>query len=469
MTEAREDIDEVTALLDRAGGHAPPLHVSREDVVRRGSTIRRGRRVAAAVSTLAVAGVLWFGWAVAPLGEDPVTAPAEVTWSDLDLDGRLLGLSGRGSSTWSAELRTVEGQEQPELVVSRDGEVLPEPLQAQDGPGEVQVFRTDGLTVAVWLHTEDDPGGPVAWGGRCSLCVGGASDVDGTRIGYAATAAVGSADPAELYVMTEGAVTTLDGRGVPSLELAVEERRFLVFLDEQAGLWGVRGPDDGDQVEVMPVHGDAGTIRGGERSAPWLVSLIPPVAEAVLGEGSVEGASTELAGHQVLIGVGDQTEAPEVDVVIDGERRSLDSYVDSQAREVGVGEPPVTWRSTVEGFLWLDQGSKTEALSVREELSDGRAVVVPVAGGTLVVVGGWAPAPEEAAVFVGDGGGGRWEAATSVRVRELADGRPVTFLGLPVLSASEQEQVVDVGVADEDPSDPEPLGLEEIQVVPLGD
>ncbi|WP_281965726.1 hypothetical protein [Serinicoccus marinus] len=468
MTEAREDIDGVVALLDRAGGHTPPLHVSRVDVVRRGSTIRRGRRIAAAVSALAVAGVLWFGWAVAPLGEDPTTAPAEVTWSDLDLDGRLFGLSGETS--WNAELRTVEGEEQPELVVSRDGEVLPEPLAAQDGPGDIQVFRTDGLTVAVWLRAEpEEQGGQVAWGGQCLLCTGGAAERGGTRIGYAASAGVGSADPAELYVMTEGAVTTLDGRDVPSLELVVEERRFVVFLDERAGLWGVRGPEDDGRIEVMPAHGGAGTTSGGEPSAPWLVSLAPTEAEAALGEGGVEGASAELAGHQVLVGVGDGTATPEVEVVIDGERQALTSYVQAQATEVGVGEPPVTWRSTAAGFLWLDQGPRTEALSVEEELADGRAVVLPVAGGTLVVVGGWEPRAGEVAVRIGDDAGGRWETATSVRVRELVDGRPVTFLGLPELSATEQAQVTDVGTVPGGARDPEPLGLTDVQVVPLGD
>ncbi|WP_298889241.1 hypothetical protein [uncultured Serinicoccus sp.] len=468
MTEARDDIDEVVALLDRAAGGTPPLHVSHDDVVRRGSTIRRGRRVGAAVSALAVAGVLWFGWAAGPLGEDPTTDPAEVTWSELDLDGRLFGLSGEGSSTWSAELRTGDGEQPPELVVSRDGEVLPEPLEAQDGPGEIQVFRTDGLTVAVWLRTGDELG-QVAWGGRCSLCVGGASEVDGTSIGYAATAANGSSDPAELYVMTEGAVTTLDGRDVPSLELAVEERRFTVLLDERAGLWGVRGPEDGERIEVMPAHGGAGTTSGGDGSAPWVVSLVPPEAEAVLGDGGVEGAAAELAGHEVLVSIGADSVVPEVDVVVAGERQPIASYVRAHATEVGVGEPPVTWTSTPQGFLRLDQGPSTEALSVEEELSDGRAVVVPVAGGTLVVVGGWEPAADEASVRIGDGAGGRWEAATSVRVRALVDGRPVTFLGLPELSATEQEQVVDVGVVDEDSPEPEPLGLEEVQVVPLGD
>lgn len=468
MTEARDDIDAVTALLDRAGGHAPPLHVSRADVVRRGSTIRRGRRVAAAVSALAVAGVLWFGWAVAPLGEDPVTAPAEVTWSELDLDDRLFGLSGETS--WNAELRTVDGRPHPELVVSRDGEVLPEPLQAQDGPGDVQVFRTDGLTVAVWLRADpDEQGGQVAWGGQCLLCTGGAAETGGASIGYAASAGMGSEDPAELYVMTEGAVTTLAGREVESIRRAVDERAFTVFADEETGLWGVHGPDDADRIDVDAVQGGAGSISGGDGPAPWVVSLIPPDAEAVLGGGGVEGASAELTGQQVLVAVGDGTATPEVEVVIDGERQALTSYVHAQATEAGVGDPPVTWRSTRAGFLWLDQGSSTEALSVEEELSDGRAVVVPVVGGTLVVVGGWEPAEEEVAVRIGDAAGGRWATATSVRVRALVDGRPVTFLGLPELPASEREQVVDVGVADEDSPDPEPLGLEEVQVVPLGD
>ncbi|OLT43377.1 hypothetical protein BJF86_00825 [Serinicoccus sp. CNJ-927] len=468
MTEAREDIDEVVALLDRAGGHAPPLHVSREDVVRRGSTIRRGRRVAAAVSALAVAGVLWFGWAVAPLDEDPVTAPAEVTWSDLDLDGRLFGLSGETS--WNAELRTVEGEEQPELVVSRDGEVLPEPLAAQDGPGDVQVFRTDGLTVAVWLHTEDDTGGQVAWGGRCSLCVGGASDVDGARIGYAAAAAVdGPGDPGELYVTSGDTVVTLTGHEVPSLRLSVGGRRFLVFLDEKASQWGVRGPTDDDRIDVMPTHGGAGMVSGVDGSTSWEVTLVPPEVKAVMSDDRGENRSAELAGHQVLLSVGDESGTVDVDVNVDGEPWPAESYVLSQHVEVGVGEPPVTWRSTVEGFLWLDQGSSTEALSVEEELADGRAVVLPVAGGTLVVVGGWEPRAGEVAVRIGDDAGGRWEAATSVRVRELVDGRPVTFLGLPELSATEQAQVTDVGMVAGGARDPEPLGLTDVQVVPLGD
>ncbi|OLT18795.1 hypothetical protein BJF80_14525 [Serinicoccus sp. CUA-874] len=347
--------------------------------------------------------------------------------------------------------------------------VLPEPLEAQDGPGDIQMFRTDGLTVAVWLHTEDDTGGQVAWGGQCLLCTGGAAESGGTSIGYAASAGVGSGDPAELYVMTEGAVTTLDGRDVPSLELAVEERRFVVFLDQRAGLWGVHGPDDADRIDVDAVHGGAGSISGGDGPAPWVVSLIPPDAEAVLAGGGVEGASAELTGHQVLVAVGDGTATPEVEVVIDGERQALTSYVHAQATEAGVGDPPVTWRSTVEGFLWLDQGSSTEALSVEEELADGRAVLLPVAGGTLVVVGGWEPRAGEVAVRIGDDAGGRWEAATSVRVRELVDGRPVTVLGLPELSATEQAQVTDVGTVPGGARDPEPLGLTDVQVVPLGD
>lgn len=482
----RNDADETTqvvGLLDRAATHTPPLHVGHDEVVARGRRIRSGRRrTAAGVGALALAGTLWLGVETLPFGGEapPAPAPASVGWSDGSIDTELFDNGANpeyepGRTHFSGRLRTVEGGRHPELVLTRDGGAT-ETIVGEDGPGESEVFRADGITVLVWVASDDVLGQDVLWTPGSESGTGGVVEVPGGQVHYATAEHVpgAEADAVELYLLDEEGARAASGAPVESVVLETEDMTWVVGIDLEREFWiGADASQRAGWGHPLPLV-DGAAYEGGLGEVPsYVLGMLPAGAsDVVLAPDGVRSDTELVAGQQVVLVSADEgAPLPTVQFTLDGEQHDLSRFVETVRTGLDLGTVRLDYRATPT-TLDLDLESGTVAVPP-DDLAQGVLTAVPVEDGTLVVVPDWAPSDGEAAIQVAlDDGSGTEEptwvevAPEGLAVRELFDGRPVTFLGLEPLA--EGTQIVGVGVSAPDGSMTE-LDVTEVQVRSVGD
>ncbi|WP_192796784.1 hypothetical protein [Serinicoccus kebangsaanensis] len=468
-----DDTTHVVGLLDRAGAHTPPLHVGHDEVVARGRRLRsRRRQTAAGVGALALAGTLWLGIETLPLGGG-APAPASVTWSDGSIDIELFDNGPNPEhepdrTHWTGRLRTVEGGQHPELVLTRNGGES-ETIVGEDGPGESEVFRADGITVLVWPVPVDGIAQEVLWTDGVVYGQGGEIEVPGGSIRYATSEHVegAEADVVELYLVDEQEVRAASGAPVESTLLQTDDMSWVVGLDpEEQILVGTDVARDDGWAYLLPVVGGA-AHEGGVGDVPsYLVGMLPEGAsDVVVSPAGARSDVATLAGQQVLLATSEEgAPLPTVRFVLDGDERELSHYVQSARLELVLADLTLGYGPMPDG-LELQAGGSTLMLETAD-LTDRAATVAPHRDGAVVVVPGWAPSdstrPAQVALE-GRGDGLRWVEvdADAAQVRELFDGRPVTLLALD--SLEDGEEVVGIGEAAADGTVTE-LDLDKIQV-----
>src|SRR5699024_8501518 len=168
-------------LLDRADELAPTMSVDPGSVLAAGRRrVRRRRATTAGVGALFLAGALWVGSGLLPTSDEALL-PATVDWSDgqsVQVLDNAPHPSEVGRIHWQGELRSSEGDARPELVLTRDGEEL-DPIAAEDGPGEVMVYRSGTMVVAVWASPAGSVGERPLWNPGSEWGQGGDFTVDG--------------------------------------------------------------------------------------------------------------------------------------------------------------------------------------------------------------------------------------------------------------------------------------------------
>lgn len=475
--------DPVIDLLDHADHLAPVMVLDPDSVVEAGRRKVRRRRVSATgVGALALAGALWLGGPLnpfAPTGPTPAPAPAAVSWQD-GVDVELFDNSPNAvhepdRTHWVGELRSGEGDERPELVLTRDGEMLA-PVPAQDGPGDVMLFRAEGVSVAVWQSPEGSLGEWAQWAPGKYFGQGADITVDDATLRYSVAEFVpgASGELVDLYWFDDEAAHAASGDPVVSTVLTSGDSGALLMLDEAKGVWGVRDlASPAGLVHVEPLVAGSGMSGWtGEHLTATTVGVLPPGASTP----SVDASSATLAqaplGPQTAVlavdttgevyGAGGATAVeedgttvsyappPAVRFTLDGEERVLESYAQDQGRTLAVGSVQTLVTAQPDG-LSVRRGESVHVIPAAD-LADGRALTGTVRGGQVVVVPGWEPdaEPEDLRVLVGSGGDERWVTAKSAYVDALFDGRPLAVLGLDLGALREDESVLGVGVADGD-------------------
>lgn len=473
--------DPVIDLLDHADRLAPVMVLDPDSVVESGRRKVRRRRVSAtSVGALALAGALWLGGPLnplAPTGPTPAPAPAAVSWQD-GVDVPLFDTSPNAvhepdRTHWVGELRSGEGDQRPELVLTRDGQALA-PVPAQDGPGDVMLFGAEGVSVAVWQSPEGSQGEWPQWAPGVYAGQGGDLALGEATLRYAVAEFVpgASGELVDLYWFTEDAAHAASGDPVVSTVLTSGDSGALLMLDEAKGVWGVRDlASPAGLVHVEPLAAGSGTTGWtGEHLTATTVGVLPPgastpsvdtssatLAQAPLGaQTAVLAASTSGEAH----GGGGVTAVeedgstvsyappPTVRFTLDGEERVLESHAPDQGRSLAVGSVQALVTAQPDG-LSVRRGESGHVIPAAD-LADGRALTGTVRGGQVVVVPGWQPDadPEDLRILVGSDGQERWVAATSAYVDTLFDGRPLVVLGLDLGALGEDESVLGVGVAD---------------------
>lgn len=360
---------DVLALIDRAAGGAPAMHVDPPEVVEGGRRKVRRRRATgagAAVTGLAVGGLLWAGLGGnALLGADREIEPASRTWQVDAATTVPLREAGEGEHRFpdagtrlgEMVLRTeADGSSTVEMVV--DGErrfVVGE--RVHDG----RAVQFDGREVVVLLH-------PVAGQDATSQVLGGVAEtvtgdveVDGRPMRWhAAVPTVVPAAPAggpldAVVVEGEDQVRTLSAAAVATS--ASEDLDLVLWrlLGDQGGTWGVTGGDGSTVTASTPYQ-----LLDHEQGRLW-IAWPPEQATAVR-----------------LLGTGGEQMVERQDWVVDvGGRSAMGGFVPE-----GAGVPTrVEWQGP-EG-TWQQLGPVGEgAASLRT--ADGTSVVLRVEGDAVV-------------------------------------------------------------------------------------
>src|SRR5699024_10159947 len=143
--------------------------------------------VGAGTVTLALAGALWVGGPLDPFAGPDSLPPASITWHngvDVDLFDNQPHPTEAGRVHWTGELRIAEGEARRERVLTRDGEQL-DPIRAEDGPGDVMVFRPEGLSVAAWVRPAGSIGEVPVWAPGYEASQGSSIEVGEGELKYA--------------------------------------------------------------------------------------------------------------------------------------------------------------------------------------------------------------------------------------------------------------------------------------------
>lgn len=453
--------DPVVDLLDHADRLAPVMVVDPDAVVEAGRRkVRRRRGSAAGAGALALAGALWLGGPLNPFAATDPPAPATVSWEegvDVDLfDTSRTPVHEPGRTRWTGQLRSGQGDSRPELVLTRDGEQLA-PVRAEDGPGDVMVFRAEGISVAVWQSPPGSLGERPLWAPGVSAGQGADISVDGAEVRYSVAEFVpgASGDLVELYWFSADAAHAASGSPVASAVLTAGDTRALVMLDEEKGVWGVRNLAAPAGLLHVERLGEGSGLTGwtGDHLLATAVGVLPPGASSP----TVDTASATLVeaplGAQTAVMAVDTTgetygeggttvveedgtvltyaPPPTVRFTLDGEEQALVSHAPDQGRPLEVGGVQLLVTAQP-GGLELRRGGSSHLVEA-EDLTDGRALAAPVrTGGQVVVVPGWDPDAdaEDLRVLVGSVGDERWVEAESAVVDALFDGRPLVVLGL---------------------------------------
>lgn len=454
----------VLDLLERADTLAPTMSVEPDAVIAAGRRkVRRRRGSAAGVGALALAGALWLGTPLNPLAPTDAPAPASISWQE-GVDAVLFDNgphpSEQGRTHWTGQLRSGVGDAFPTLVLTRNGEQL-EPVDAQDGPGEVMTFHVEGLTVAAWKSPAGSLGEQPLWSDGVYAGQGGSIQVDGSELQYAAAEFVpgASAELEELYWFTEDEGHAASGAAVDSAVLTAGESSAVVMVDEAREVWGTMPLDQTvglTHVERLVLGtGLSGWV--GQAVVATSVGVLPPGASSPsVGPGTADLVQATVGSRTAVLASDPSMDmAPVIRFSIDGRERTLESYVQDDVRTLSVAGVDLLVTATPDAIeLW--RGEKWGIIGV-QDLAEGRAVVVPVLGGHLVVVPGWEPEAEAEGlrVLVGTGDDERWveAAAEAVYLGTLFDGRSLVVLGLDEGVLANDEAVLGVGEADGDAVD----------------
>ncbi|WP_114907416.1 hypothetical protein [Ornithinimicrobium murale] len=465
-------------LLERAGELSPPMGVAPEAILaagRRKVRRRRASAVGAGTATLALAGALWVGGPLDPFTDPETVAPAAISWHDgvdVDLFDNQPHPGEGGRTHWTGELRSSEGDALPELVLTRDGTEL-EPIPAQDGPGEVMIFRAEGVSVAAWERPTGSIGEVPVWSPGSEAGQGSSIEVGGGELKYAVAEFVPGAtgELQELYWFSKDAGHAASGANVSSAAFPIGDSTVVVMVDEARGLWGTAddrlAPQDNSGA-VVPLRADSGmtgwvtaeSATTATGSGPVLpnasLGLLPPGADLKAPAEGVMQLQAEVGQHTaVLASDPTSTYAPSIHFSLDGKEHNLRGYA-ARADVISAGGKSVQVDARPDG-LQLFLGPGETAVIPDEELEGGRAVVGAIGGGQIVVVPGWEPGAEAADLRVQSAGA--WLPVDAALATTQLNGTPLMVLGLNPSTLADGATIEGVGVVDGDEVTPhEPKG-----------
>ncbi|MCK0113052.1 hypothetical protein MWU75_12955 [Ornithinimicrobium sp. F0845] len=469
-------------LLERADQLSPQMSLDPGAVLAAGrQKVRRRRALAGGVGALALAGAVGLGGVLDPFTTDAPMVPAAVDWAQglsVEVLDNQPHPSEVGRTHWQGELRSGEGDARPDLVVTKDGVQL-DPIQAEDGPGDVLVYRSGTLVVAVWASPAGSTGERPLWNPGSEWGQGGDFMVDGARLWYASTEFVESADPGlqELYWFSEDAGHAASGAPVESTVLTAGDTRAVVMIDEARGVWGTsaRATTIDGNVHIGDLVSGAGTTgwlsgpvvpppNGGPAPEP---ADVVPTTIAVLPPGATltpsDSATTEVVqgriGSHTVVLASDPTltgSVPQIEYAVGDQTYNLQSFMESGARTLEVGDVSVQLSGTPDGLqLFVAPGRST--VLPNDALEEGGAVLTAVAGGRLLVVPGWEPADLDDVQVQVTGDPDGWVSPEGAYAGQLFDGTPFVALALDEGVLAEGETVQAVGVAGGDTVAPHDL------------
>ncbi|WP_289019189.1 hypothetical protein [uncultured Ornithinimicrobium sp.] len=301
---------DVLALLDRAAGQAPPLHLHRQDVVARGEQIRRRRRAGAAgmsIGAVALAGVVWLGSGLMDdLQGASEVSPAGMTW-EVDEPETATAIPEHGASVSPLTFtRTSDGVSATFGVDGRTETVTGRPVL--DG---VQLFEGEHATVLLWTPPEGaaqhstvvpDPEpqgkGSAAWSG-------GRFTVDGQELAYWWTTLPGY-EPQDIVHHDGQDVWTVTGRLAETVTLRDGDVELTGFALSDLGVAGYVDDSSPDQGALEVV--DDYTVAGpsGDDGYRSLVARLPgqAVFAREVGLDGPEGEVVSTSEPRRTVGVG---------------------------------------------------------------------------------------------------------------------------------------------------------------------
>ena len=484
MSDRHDTIDhenaDVLGLLDRAGELSPLMAVRPEAVIVAGRQKVRRRRasaVGAGTVVLAMAGALWIGGPLDPFTDSQTLAPAAISWHDgvnVDLFDNQPHPSEVGRSHWTGELRSSEGETLPQLVLTQDGKQL-EPIQAEDGPGEVMLFRTEGLSVAAWQRPPGSIGEAPVWSPGSEASQGSSIKVGDGKLNYAVAEFVPGAtgELEELYWFSQGAGHAASGSVVSSAVLRDGDTSVVVMVDEPRGTWGmVHAEDPVDNfVHTDPLRAHAGVsgwapgplmpAEGGDPApapadvVPTSVGVLPPGASLSESSEGTTQVHASVGAHTAVLAA-DPTAAapPPIRFALNGDEHNLSDYATS-VQLVSIAGTDVHVDATPDGLQLFVAPGQVALIPTEDLLGDG-AVVGAVGDGQVVVVPGWEPQADATDLRI-QVGAEEWLPVDSALAGTLFNGTPLMVLGLDAPTLAEDVTVARVGVVDGDEITPHEL------------
>lgn len=500
MSERHDDTTshETLDLLDRAAELSPSMSLEPSAVIAAGRRKVRRRRASAVgggVAAVALAGGLWVAGPLSLFTDPDAVAPASVNWQD-GVDVAVLDNEPHPSEVgrvhWQGDLVSAEGDTRPALVLTKDGEQL-DPIPAEDGPGDVLVYRSSNLVVAVWASPEGSTGEHVLWSPGSAWGQGGNFTVDGVELRYASAEFVPGSDPGveELYWFSNDAAHAASGAPLASTVLAVDASSGVVMVDEARGVWGTSArPSDEvtGQVHVTALNSGAGYTGwmpgvavspqvGDPAPAPrhvvaTSVGVLPPGASlSVTGSATVELAQGTVGNHTVVLAADPERtlaiSPPPISYTLGGEQHNLQSWVETGAHTIEVAGAQVQVSGTPDG-LQLFVGPGEFALIPDRDLDGDSVVVGGIGDGQVVLVPGWEPTDDVTGLRVQLGSDAqKWVEPDATLVGTLFDGSPLLVLALDEGTVQAGGTVEAVGTMESDTI--VPLDLEdEVTEIDLG-
>lgn len=456
-TTSHESLD----LLDRAAEFAPHMSLEPSAVIAAGRRKVRRRRASAVgggVAAVALAGGLWVAGPLSPFTDPDAVAPASVSWQD-GVDVRVLDNEPHPSEVgrvhWQGDLVSAEGDTRPALVLTKDGEQL-DPIPAEDGPGDVMIYRSANLAVAVWESPVGSSGEQLLWSPGSEWGQGGDFIVDGVELWYASAEFIPGAEPGleEMYWFGEDAAHAASGAPVSSTVLTAGDTRAVVMVDEARGLWGTDArPTDQlvGNVHVATLRSGAGytgwmpgtevSPRAGDPApaprdvVPTSVGVLPPGASlSATTSATVELAQGTVGKHTVVLAADPERtlaiSPPQISYTLGGRQHNLQSWVETGARTIEVDGAQVQVSGTPDG-LQLFVGPGEFALIPDRDLDGDSVVVGGIGDGQVVLVPGWEPTDDVTGLRLQLGGDAQqWVEPDATLVGTLFDGSPLLVLAL---------------------------------------
>lgn len=464
---------ELSQLLDRAVQHAPPMHLSGEDVLAAGKGRVRRRRAVGVGGTLGAAAIVAAVWAGLSGGEWSLTGlpevqPATTVFEQGEVVDATLFDGFRTIDTeqvaHSFVGRLTQGPTGPLVLEVTDNGEVAERITAESPLPGLEVFPGETMTVALWREPDGvvssvplvgpvDPGGP---SGREQV------EIDGEQFGSAVYAAGvdGVQVPEEfldVYLVGRDGASALSGALLEWVSLSGRSRAD-VFADESRGIVGyaVR-----DQAPVLTQIGDRpaqvhSSIATTDDGAEAVVILPQGATDFGLADGATDAdfVGTRVLERPFLLVWGEDGSTdvgPRVTFDLGGRSYDLDGYAqDLQDLDLADGSSVTIMPGDPGGPVQIGR-TGSDAPMTRAEAGSGPGVTTTTAGGSLVVLAdGWdtgATVLADARVETSGGEGTRWITPTDVAQVVLPDGRLVTALAVPEVDGT---TVTGVGMADGD-------------------